>query len=94
MAAGRDDVLLSLLALPTLASILMLTADGFVTTGNLVLLKTLAAAAAGGSAKDQVGYWACRTIGTPFPAKVRSDPAHDWLFGQALANKQKRGVLA
>ena len=84
----------SCLALPFPASILMMTAGGFVAAGDLVLWETFAAAAAGGIAGDQVGYWAGRTLGTPLLAKVRRDPARDKLLGRAVAIVQRRGVLA
>lgn len=84
----------SCLALPFPASILMLTAGGFVAAGDLVLWQTFAAAAAGGIAGDQVGYWAGRTVGTPLLAKVRRDPARDKLLARAVQIMEKRGVVA
>ncbi len=84
----------SCLALPFPASILMMTAGGFVAAGDLVLWETFAAAAAGGIAGDQVGYWAGRTIGTPLLTKLRNDPARDKLLGRAVSIMQKRGILA
>jgi len=65
---------LSCLALPFPASILMLTAGGFAAAGDLVLWQAFLAAAAGGIAGDQLGYWAGRGLGTPALARLRRDP--------------------
>lgn len=51
---------LSCLALPIPASILMLTAGGFVAAGDLTLTGSVSAALAGAVAGDQVGYVAGR----------------------------------
>lgn len=82
----------SCLALPFPASILMLTAGGFVAAGDLDLSATFAAAAAGGIAGDQLGFWAGRWLGVPLLARVRRDPARDKLLGRAVAIMQARGV--
>ncbi len=84
----------SCLALPFPASILMMTAGGFVAAGDLVLWQTFGAAAAGGIAGDQVGYWAGRKVGTPLLARVRSDPARDKLLAKAVAMMDRRGAIA
>ena len=64
-------------ALPFPASILMLTAGGFVAAGDLDLLTTFAAAAIGAIAGDQVGFWAGRRLGAPLLARLGRDPARD-----------------
>ncbi len=83
----------SCLALPFPASILMLTAGGFVAAGDLDLTATFAAAAAGGIAGDQLGFWAGRKLGAPLLTRVRRDPARDKLVGRAVAMMEKRGVV-
>jgi membrane-associated protein len=84
----------SCLALPFPASILMMTAGGFVAAGDLVLWQTFGAAAAGAISGDQVGFWAGRKVGTPLLARLRRDHARDKLLGQAVAIMEKRGLLA
>lgn len=84
----------SCLALPFPASILMMTAGGFVAAGDLALWKTLIAAAGGGIAGDQVGYWAGRKLGSPLLARLRRDPTRDKLLGKAVALMDTRGVVA
>ncbi|MBL9050613.1 MAG: DedA family protein [Tabrizicola sp.] len=85
---------LSCLALPLPASILMLTAGGFAAAGDLVLWQVFLAAAAGGIAGDQLGYWAGRRLGGPFLARLRKDPARDRLLARADAMMQRRGVIS
>ncbi|GLS87820.1 hypothetical protein GCM10010873_27940 [Cypionkella aquatica] len=84
----------SCLALPFPASILMLTAGGFVAAGDLDLIPTFAAAALGGIAGDQLGFWAGRLIGVPLLARLRQDPMRDKLLGRAVTMLQSKGVLA
>jgi membrane-associated protein len=83
----------SCLALPIPASILMLTAGGFVAAGDLELFATFGAAAAGGIAGDQLGFWAGRWLGAPVLARLRRDPARDKLLGRAVEMMQKRGAV-
>ncbi len=85
---------LSCLALPFPASILMLTAGGFAAAGDLLLWQAFLAAAAGGIAGDQLGYWAGRSFGAAFLAQLRKDAARDKLLAKANALMQRRGVLA
>jgi membrane-associated protein len=82
----------SCLALPIPASILMLTAGGFVAAGDLELFATFGAAAAGGIAGDQLGFWAGRWLGAPVLARLRRDPSRDKLLGRAVEMMQKRGA--
>lgn len=84
----------SCLALPFPASILMLTAGGFAAAGDLVLWQAFAAAAAGGIAGDQLGYWAGRGFGARLLARLRQDPARDKLLARAVGFIDRRGVLA
>jgi membrane-associated protein len=84
----------SCLALPFPASILMLTAGGFAAAGDLVLWQAFSAAAAGGIAGDQLGYWAGRRFGGTFLARLRVDPARDKLLARADAFIERKGVMA
>ena len=84
----------SCLALPVPASIMMLTAGGFVAAGDLALLPTLAAAAGGGIAGDQLGFWAGRKVGSPLLDRVRRDPARDKLLQKAVAMLEAKGIVA
>ncbi len=85
---------LSCLALPFPASILMLTAGGFVAAGDLALLPTFAAAGGGAIAGDQLGYWAGRGFGTRLLTHLRRDPGRDRLLAKALAIMDRRGTGA
>lgn len=85
---------LSCLALPFPASIVMLTAGGFAAAGDLVLWQVLVAAAAGGIAGDQLGYWAGRGFGASFLSRLRADPGRDRLLAKAEAMMDRRGVMA
>jgi membrane-associated protein len=85
---------LSCLALPFPASILMLTAGGFAAAGDLVLLQAFAAAAAGGIAGDQVGYWAGRGLGARLLGRLRKDPARDKLLAKADGLMERKGPIA
>jgi membrane-associated protein len=85
---------LSCLALPFPASILMLTAGGFVAAGDLVLWQTFCAAALGGIAGDQFGYWAGRKIGAPLLARAKRDPARSALLARAQIMLTARGLMA
>lgn len=85
---------LSCLALPFPASILMLTAGGFAAAGEVVLWQALLAAAGGGVAGDQLGYWTGRLFGAPFLGRLRKDPARDRLLAKADTLMKRRGLLA
>jgi len=84
----------SCLALPFPASIMMLTAGGFVAAGDLALLPTFAAAAGGGIAGDQLGFWAGRKVGTPLLDRVRRDPARYKLLKKAVLMLEAKGIVA
>lgn len=85
---------LSCLALPFPASILMLTAGGFAAAGDLVLWQAFGAAAAGGIAGDQLGYWAGRGFGATFLSRLRMDLGRDKLLARADALMDRKGVMA
>jgi membrane protein DedA with SNARE-associated domain len=84
----------SCLALPVPASILMLTAGGFAAAGDLVLWQAFVAAAAGGIAGDQLGYWAGRGFGGSVLARLRQDAGRDRLLAKADAMMDRRGMIA
>ncbi|WP_137112431.1 DedA family protein [Rhodobacter sp. SY28-1] len=84
----------SCLALPFPASILMLTAGGFAAAGDLVLWQAFGAAAAGGIAGDQLGYWAGRGFGATVLSRLRKDAGRDKLLAKADAMMDRRGVIA
>lgn len=85
---------LSCLALPFPASILMLTAGGFAAAGDLVLWQAFAAAAAGGIAGDQLGYWAGRGFGATVLARLRKDAGRDKLLAKADGLMERKGLVA
>lgn len=85
---------LSCLALPFPASILMLTAGGFAAAEDLVLWQAFAAAAAGGIAGDQLGYWAGRGFGASILSRLRKDPGRDRLLARADGFIARKGVMA
>ena len=85
---------LSCLALPLPASVLMLTAGGFAVAGDLVLWQAFAAAAAGGIAGDQLGYWAGRGFGATVVSRLRKDAGRDRLLAKADGLMARRGVMA
>lgn len=85
---------LSCLALPFPASILMLTAGGFAAAGDLSLVLAFLAAAVGGIAGDQLGYWAGRGFGATVLARLRADPGRDRLLAKADALMDRRGLMA
>ncbi len=84
----------SCLALPFPASILMLTAGGFAAAGDLVLWQAFLAAAGGGVAGDQVGYWAGRGFGAQVLERLRADPTRDRLLARADGFIERKGVMA
>jgi len=85
---------LSCLALPFPASILMMTAGGFVAAGDLALWQTCLAAAGGGIAGDQLGFWAGRGIGAPLLARATRDPAREALLERASKMLAAQGIIA
>ena len=85
---------LSCLALPFPASILMLTAGGFAAAGDLVLWQAFAAAAAGGIAGDQLGYWAGRGFGATVLSRLRKDAGRDKLMAKADGLMERKGLVA
>ena len=73
---------LSCLALPFPASILMLTAGGFAAAGDLILWQALLAAAGGGIAGDQLGYWSGARLWGGLSWALAQGPRPRPAFGQ------------
>lgn len=85
---------LSCLALPIPASVLMLTAGGFVAAGELDLMMTVAAATAGGIAGDQLGFGAGRRFGARLLDHLPQDSARDKLLERANRMLEAQGLAA
>lgn len=83
---------LSCLAMPIPASVLMLTAGGFAAAGDLVLWQAFLAAAAGGIAGDQLGFWAGRSLGAGLLGRLRKDPGRDRLLAKAGEMVDRQGL--
>lgn len=84
---------LSCLALPLPASILMLTAGGFVAAGDLVLWQVGAAAYAGAIAGDVTGFHLGRFGGAGLLERLGREPSRKKLIGMATAIMEKRGTV-
>lgn len=83
---------LSCLALPVPVSLLMLTAGGFVASGDLAAGQITAAALAGAVAGDQLGFGIGRWGGEPLLARIGREPKAGKLIGKASAQMQRRGA--
>lgn len=81
--------LLSCLALPLPASILMLSAGGFAASGDLVLWQVIGAALAGAVTGDQIGYWGGRVGGAALVQRMQATPK----MRLALAKMNNMGVM-
>lgn len=84
---------LSCLALPVPVSLLMLTAGGFVASGDLIGWQVMGAALAGAVAGDQVGYRVGRYGGEPLLARIGRDPKLGKLVDRASDQMHRRGPL-
>lgn len=80
--------LLSCLALPLPASILMLSAGGFAASDDLILWQVVGAALAGAIAGDQIGYWGGRVGGAALIKRMQSTPK----MRQAVAKMNNMGL--
>ena len=83
--------LLSCLAVPAPASILLLAAGGFVASGDLPLVGCTLAALGGALVGDQIGYRVGRWGGTGMLARLEARAA---LIGKARAQLAQRGGMA
>jgi membrane-associated protein len=84
----------SCLALPVPVSLLMLTAGGFVASGDLVGWQIVASALAGAVLGDQTGFYIGRKGGEPMLDRVSRDPSRAKLITRAKAEMDKRGAVA
>ena len=82
---------LSCLAIPALASMVMLTAGGFVSAGDLSMTTSAGAALIGAVAGDQTGYFAGRTGGAGLIEKLGARAAP---LAKATEMLAKKGGLA
>ncbi len=86
--------LASCLALPIPASIIMLAAGGFAAAGDLVLWQVIAAALAGATVGDQLGYFAGRHGGGPLLDRLSRAPARAKVIDKARTTMESRGGVA
>lgn len=86
--------LLSCLALPLPASIIMLAAGGFAAAGDLVIWQVMLAALAGAVLGDQIGYVAGRISGGWLLDRVGQTGARAKVIGKAHALMQAKGAIA
>jgi membrane-associated protein len=86
--------LLSCLALPFPASIIMLAAGGFAAAGDLVLWQVVVAAVGGAVAGDQIGYAAGRFGGAGLLDKVANSPSRGKVIAKARDVMAVRGAIA
>ncbi len=84
---------LSCLAVPVPASLVMITAGGFVASGDLGPLQTLGAAAGGAILGDQTGYAIGRKGGRHLLARIGQSPARARVIDQATGLLRARGWL-
>lgn len=87
-------LLLSCLALPLPSSILVMTAGGFASSGDLVLWQVQATAFIGFVLGDQIAYGVARVGGRPLIDRLRRNPRIGALLDRAHALLQRRGLLA
>ncbi len=71
----------------------MLTAGGFVATGNLVLWQVIAAALSGAVLGDQIGYRSGRIGGHGFLKRLAGHPTRGKLISGAVGLMNARGAL-
>lgn len=84
---------LACLALPVPCSILMLTAGGFVATGDLVLWQVMAAAIFGAVLGDQVGYRIGLYGGNRLLTRLAANPSRGALIKRAVDLMDRRGAV-
>ena len=84
---------LACLALPVPCSILMLTAGGFVASGDLVLWQVIGAALTGAVAGDQLGYRIGWVGGNGLLTRLSTNPKSGALIGRAVDQMNRRGAL-
>ena len=86
--------LLSCLALPVPASLVMLAAGGFAAAGDLVLWQVAAAAFAGAVAGDHAGFLLGRSLGAALLARLSRAPKRAAVIARAGDYLRARGAAA
>ena len=86
--------LMSCLALPIPASVLMLAAGGFAAAGDLILWQVVVAALAGAVLGDQLGYGLGRFGGARMLDRLAQSPARAAVIQRARGLMQARGGTA
>ncbi len=86
--------LLSCLALPVPSSLMMLTAGGFIASGDLTALPVISFAFAGAVFGDQIGYHLGRGFGTRILSRLSRNPKRAKLAQKATDYLRKRGTVA
>lgn len=87
-------LLLSCLALPLPSSILVMTAGGFASTGDLVLWQVQAMAFLGFVLGDQLAYAIARSGARPVIQRLRRHPRFAGVFDRASGLLDRHGLLA
>lgn len=85
---------LSCLALPVPSSLMMLTAGGFIASGDLTAWSVMGFAYAGAVAGDQVGYRLGRRFGARILSRVSRRPKRARLVQRAREYLRDRGTMA
>jgi membrane-associated protein len=86
--------LLSCLALPVPSSLMMLTAGGFVASGDMAGWSVAGFAFAGAVAGDQIGYHLGRSFGAPLLSRISRTRRKAKLVQRATDYIRARGTLA
>ena len=86
--------LASCLAAPVPSSLMMLSAGGFVASGDLSGTAVVAAALAGAVLGDQIGFLLGRSFGTPLIARLKSDGKTSKMVDRATEYLRQRGIIA
>jgi membrane-associated protein len=86
--------LLSCLAIPVPSSILMLTAGGFVASGDMVGWSVVASAFGGAIVGDQIGYVIGRTGGAAIISRLARNARRAKLVARATEYLRQRGIVA
>lgn len=86
--------LLSCLALPVPSSLMMLTAGGFVASGDLTAWSVVSFAFAGAIVGDQIGYHLGRGFGSRILSRLSRNPKRAKLAQKATDYLRERGTLA
>jgi membrane protein DedA with SNARE-associated domain len=86
--------LLSCLAAPVPSSLMMLTAGGFVASGDLTGWAVVSAAFVGAVIGDQIGFSIGRRAGKPITTRLRPEGKAARMVARASEYLQRRGAIA